>query len=58
MKKLKALRIFWPPVAIRIIIRGAQVVAQFRAEQGREPTEREWREMANRVGREIFSDKP
>lgn len=51
---IDAFRILWPPTAIKIIRRGGQAVAEFRKEQGREPTPQEWSEIANRVGREIL----
>jgi hypothetical protein len=47
------LLVLWPPVALRLIRRGAEEVAAFRAEHGREPTEQEWAEMARRIDREI-----
>jgi hypothetical protein len=47
------LPMFWPPTAIRIMRRGAEEVAKFRAEHGREPTDEEWREISRRVDKEV-----
>jgi hypothetical protein len=58
IKFLSALRVFWPPHAIRIIVRGSQEVAAFRALHDREPTEQERSEIANRVGEEVTGLRP
>jgi len=46
------LLILGPYCALRIAIRGAQEVARFRAEHGREPTEQEFDEISEYVAKE------
>jgi len=43
-----------PIQSIRIMRRGAQAVAVFRQQHGREPTEAEWEAISDRVGREML----
>lgn len=45
--------VLWPSTAIRIMRRGAEEAAKFRAEHGREPTEAEWNEISRRIDKEV-----
>lgn len=53
-KLRQTLPLLWPPTVLRVIQRGAEEAAKFRAEHGREPTEQEWLEMSHRVDQELF----
>ena len=54
IKRLRsAMSVLWPARAIRIMRLGAQRVAEFRAEHGREPTDEEWKEISRRVDKEV-----
>jgi len=53
----RTLPLLWPPTALRVIRRGAEAVAAFRAEHGREPTEQEWLEISRCVDRDLFPPK-
>jgi hypothetical protein len=48
-----AMSVFWPPRAIRMMRLGAQRIAEFRNEHGREPTEQEWKQISWRVYEEV-----
>jgi hypothetical protein len=53
-----ALTVLWPTTALRIMQRGSEEIAKFRAEHGREPTDAEWTEISRRVDAEVTSSRP
>ena len=57
-KFYRLLRVVLPWNVVRIMKRGAQVAAAFRAEHGREPTMQEWDMLSEQVSREVLGTKP